>query len=446
MFKKLRNRFLILNMSITSLVMIVAFFIIYMTTYKNIQVENQRKLNVMSGARVHVITEKIEDSETNVISQRQSINGSLEKGLTVRVLSPGYFPSFNLEVDTDGNILQINSFIDMPKETYQKAVEMAWNNKKNNSTISLEGKLWLYSISTKDNYKIVNKNGRQTVINGNNGKHIISFLDITDTQKTLRDLFLTFLFVGCAMLGVIFLISLYFANGSIKPISEAWEKQRQFVADASHELKTPLSIINANYDALLANKEESIQSQMNWLDYMKIGTDRMAKLINDLLLLAKMEDVNIGINKMPFNISNVVKEVLLSMEAVISEKGLIISQSIQPNIIINSDEEMVKQVFMILYDNAIKYSDSNGTIDVSLWKYRRRIVFSIKNNGKGIPKQDLPKIFDRFYRSDQSRTGENGGYGLGLSIAKSCIDKLGGQIQVMSLENEFTAFEVIFSS
>lgn len=439
MFQKLRNRFLILNMSITSLVMIVAFFVIYMITYDSIQSENQRKLDAMSGTSTRVVA--MEDA-TNSTSQRQSKKGSLESGLSVQMLSPGYFLSFSIEVDTEGNILNINSFIDMPEETYQKAAEMVWNNKKNNSTISLEGKLWLYSISTMDSYMIVNKDGKQSFINTNDGKQLISFLDITDTQKTLRDLLLTFLFVGCAMLGVIFLISLYFANSSIKPISQAWEKQRQFVTDASHELKTPLSIINANYDALLANKEETIKSQTNWFDYMKIGTDRMAKLIDDLLSLAKMEDVNIRINKMPFDISSAVEKILLSMEAVISEKGLILSLSIQPNIIINSDEEIIKQVFLIIYDNAIKYSVDNGTIDVSLWKQRRRIIFKIKNSGIGISKQDLPRIFDRFYRSDQSRTSENGGYGLGLSIAKSCVDKLGGQIRVMSLEDEYTEFEV----
>src|SRR5690606_29166596 len=98
---------------------------------------------------------------------------------------------------------------------------------------------------------------------------------------------------------VIFLISLYFANKAIKPISENWERQKQFVADASHELKTPLSIINANYDALLVNQEETIESQKRWLDYIKIGTDRMEKLINDLLTLAKIDEVNLEICKIP---------------------------------------------------------------------------------------------------------------------------------------------------
>jgi len=283
------------------------------------------------------------------------------------------------------------------------------------------------------------RENRQQFTSDENRFNIV-FLDVTAYNKRLFELLTTLLFVGLIMLFVVFIISLYFANRAIKPIAETWEKQKQFVADASHELKTPLSIINANYDALLANQEETIKSQLKWLGYIRIGTDRMTKLINDLLSLAKMDDVNLEIRKIPFNISNAIHDVMLSMEAVVIEKGIKLSHSIEPDIIVKGDSERVKQVVTILFDNAIKYTNENGQIDISLIKSKRQVIYSIKNSGKGIAKQDLPKVFDRFYRADPSRTHESGSYGLGLSIAKTIIDRLGGEIHVKSVEDEFTTF------
>ncbi|AOT71993.1 sensor histidine kinase [Geosporobacter ferrireducens] len=424
MFTKLRNKFLILNMSITSMVMITAFAVIYFITYSNIHSEIQNKLKARS--------------ETQIRTAGINLLDDMEKGVSiVRRFSLEDLLSFNVEVDPNGRILKIYSFIDMPEEVYYKAVAAAWSSKRNNSTITLEGKQWQYLI-TQMGRRVILKNGQQYSLMDN--KYQITFLDITESNRTLFELLITLLFVGLIMLFVIFIISLYFANRSIKPIAETWEKQKQFIADASHELKTPLSIINANYDALLANQEETIKSQLKWLDYIKIGTDRMTKLINDLLSLAKIEDVNFEMQKMPFNISNAVHDVLSSMEAVAIEKGIQLSHSIEADIIVKSDLEKVKQVITILFDNAIKYSNENGQIDISLIKSKRQVIYSIKNSGKGIAKQDLPKVFDRFYRADPSRTHENGGYGLGLSIAKTIIDGLGGEIHVASVENEYTTF------
>lgn len=424
MFIKLRNKLLIINMSIISIVMIAAFATIYFITYNNINSENQNKLNSRSAMQISI--------------RGTGLPNVLEKGrLITQNFSTGDPLSFNMEVDSKGNILNINSYIDLPKESYYKAFETAWSNKKNTSTISLEGKQWRYLI-TQMSKRIITGSGEQYESLENT--YQLTFLDVTESNKTLFALLTTLLFVGLMMLLVIFIISLYFANRAIKPIAQIWEKQKQFVADASHELKTPVSIINANYDALLANQEETIKSQLKWLGYIRIGTDRMTKLINDLLSLAKIEDVNLETGKIPFNISSVVNDAMLSMEAVVIEKGITLSLSIEPDIIVKGDSERVKQLVNILLDNAIKYSNENGLIDISLIKSKHQVICSIKNSGKGIAKQDLLKVFDRFYRADPSRTHEIVGYGLGLSIAKTIIDRLGGEIHVTSVENELTTF------
>ncbi|MFK7696297.1 sensor histidine kinase [Paenibacillus sp. HJGM_3] len=426
MFTKLRNKFLILNMSITSIVMIAAFAIIYFITYSNIHSEIKRKLS--SGSQMQIT---IEGTDLPENTQKGGTISSVQNFSTDGPLS------FSIEVDADGKILKVDSFIDMPDEAYSKAAATAWSNKKNNSAITLEGKQWQYAVTRMSKHVILS-NGQQYTADEN--KYQILFLDVTESDKTLFQLLTTLLFVGLIMLFVIFLISLYFANRAIKPIAETWEKQKQFVADASHELKTPLSIINANYDALLANQEETIKSQIKWLGYIKIGTDRMATLINDLLSLARIEDVNFETRKMPFNMSNVIHDVMLSMEAARIEKRINLSHSVVPDVIVKGDSERVKQVVTILFDNAIKYTNDNGQIEISLRKSKRHVKYHITNSGKGIAKQDLPKVFDRFYRADPSRTHEIVGYGLGLSIAKTIADRLGGEIHVTSVENDCTTF------
>ncbi len=429
MFTKLRNKFLILNMSMTSTVMITAFAVIYIISYNNVNSEITKKLNLQAGMQTVIEGTELPDDTEN--SKPKTLN---------RRFSPDDTYSFSIYVDGNGEILEIDSPFNMPEETYNKAADIAWNNKKNSSTITLEGKQWEYAIAQMKK-QVIQRNGQSYTVAEN--KYQIMFLDVTMYKKTLFQLLITLLSVGLIMLFAIFIISLYFANRAIKPIAEAWERQKQFVADASHELKTPLSIINANYDVLLTNQEETIQSQLKWLDYIKIGTDRMTKLINDLLSLAKMEDVRFPIQKVTFNMSDAINDVILSMEPVVAEKDIKLTHLIEPDIIVKSDQEKIKLVVTILFDNAVKYTDEKGQIDISLIRSKRHVTFTIKNSGKGIAKQDLPKIFDRFYRVDPSRTQETSGYGLGLSIAKTIMDRLGGEIYATSVENKYTTFTFI---
>lgn len=426
MFTKLRNKFLILNMSITSAVMIAAFAAIYIISFNYINTEIAKKLNPQAGIQIVVEGAELPDDAENV--KPKTLN---------RRVSPDYSDSFIIHVDGNGEILEIDSPFKLHEETYKEAAAIAWGNKNNGSVITLEGKQWKYAIA-QIKKQVIQENEQSYTVAEN--KYQIMFLDVTMYKNTLFQLLTTLFYVGFIMLFVIYIISLYFANRVIMPIAEAWERQKQFVADASHELKTPLSIINANYDVLLANREETIQSQLKWLNRIKIGTDRMTKLINDLLSLAKMEDMRFPIQKVPFNIGSTINDMIISMEAVVAEKDIKLSRSIEDDIIVKSDPERIKQVITILFDNAIKYTDKKGQIEISLIKSRRQVVFTIKNSGKGIAKQDLPKIFDRFYRVDPSRTHEPGSYGLGLSIAKTIIERLGGEIYAESVDNEYTTF------
>jgi signal transduction histidine kinase len=226
------------------------------------------------------------------------------------------------------------------------------------------------------------------------------------------------------------------------PVQEAFEKQKQFVADASHELKTPLAVINTNVDVLLSNGEDTINNQSKWLNYIKSESERMTKLTNDLLYLTQMDYSD---NKLIFtklNLSESVESIILAMEAVIYEHNLSLNYDVEPELIAYGNDEQIRQVVMILLDNAIKYTNQKGSISVTLKRQNSDIMLSVSNTGEGIHQEHLKKIFDRFYRTDKSRSRRLGGYGLGLSIAKAIIDQHKGKIYAESILNKSTTFFV----
>ncbi len=427
MFKKLRNRFILLNMAIISVMMIVAFVVIYIMTYTNIQNENHRKLSKISTTMAVTTQEIISDTVVNV-----------------RVEVPDeYALSFNVVVDGGGRPISTHSFVDMPEEVYINAAASALATQKDTSSISVGGKRWMFQVTQMGNIAVSEKaNDDATVvyeIEYIDDYKKISFLDVTESQHILTQLLVTFGAMGFAMLFVIFGISIFFARRAIAPVELAYTKQRQFITDASHELKTPIASIDANTDALVANRHDTIESQVKWVEYIKAETDRMGKLVNDLLYLAKTDNAEINAERLPFNISDTIRDAILSMEAVAFEKGLTLTQRIEPDMMINGESDRLAQVVKILFDNAIKYSNDRGSIDIALRRVRHQVVFSIQNTGKGIPAEHLSKLFDRFYRVDPSRTYD-GSYGLGLSIAKAIIDNMGGKIYATSVEGQSATF------
>jgi two-component system sensor histidine kinase CiaH len=436
MFRKLRNKFLFLNMIVTSLVMMTAFGIVYLTTYSNTKADIERRLNNVSGSFVIYDSEKpaVPGSESSkVVNGRDKIN-------TSHKVTSDYTPSFVITVDKTGNVLEINSLIDIPEDEYIEAAYTAWN-QKNSSTINIAERTWIYKISPVEVTRTTNGQITQTEFPD---IYQILFLDITDMLKNLNDLLFTFLFVGIGMLIVIFLISIFYANRSIRPISESWAKQKQFIADASHELKTPLTTIMTNCDVLEANENETIKSQREWLGYIKVGADRMNKLVNSLLTLARVEGLNLQTSKQSFDIAALVCDVMQSMEAATIAKKLNIDRKIEFVGDIYGYEDSVRQVFTILYENAVKYVNEGGNINVSVRRTKKGVSCTVKNTGKGIPAKDLPYVFDRFYRSDTARSNEENSYGLGLAIAKSIVEQIGGKITVKSVENEWTEFTFMF--
>ena len=269
----------------------------------------------------------------------------------------------------------------------------------------------------------------------------IVFQDSSMYENTMDRLIITCFVIGTVSIALLSLVSIVVVNKSIKPVEEAYESQKRFIADASHELKTPLAVVKTNIEVLNANEEDTIKNQKKWVDYISFQTDRMAKLVNNLLYLAKADNNEALGVETKFNISDGIMNQILSFEAVIFENNLNLKCDIAENIEFKGDKEGINQLVGIFIDNAIKHAFKDTDIEVELKEKKQRIYFSVKNKGETIPEEDIDMIFDRFYRVDKSRAREKGGYGLGLSIAKSIVEKYKGKIRVESKDNStiFTA-------
>ncbi len=246
-------------------------------------------------------------------------------------------------------------------------------------------------------------------------------------------IFLSILYV------LLVLLLLWLSSIVFKPIVDNFQRQKQFVSDASHELKTPLSIINASVD-VIASKDENNK----WIDNVKAQTSRMNVLITDMLSLAKLDEGKITIHKENFNLSDVILECALPFEAMVYENGKTIEYMVSPDIKVNTDKNSVKMLVNILLDNAVKYADENGKIIVYLSKVKNKTIFSIYNTGSNVPDKDSARIFERFYRADPSRSRDSGGSGLGLAIAKNLANGNKWKIYAKSKQCESMTITVIF--
>jgi signal transduction histidine kinase len=233
----------------------------------------------------------------------------------------------------------------------------------------------------------------------------------------------------------IFVVLARFLPSSIETLLA---KQQEFVSDAGHELKTPLAIINTNIDVL-----QNEVGKNQWFENIKLQTQRMNRLVNDLLTLLKTADGQANVIKKRFNLSSTVLNLVLEIESRAFEKGKQYSFDIEENIFYVGNERLIKRFLGVLIDNAIGYSDKNGEIKTTLTKKGKRVYISVYNTGMGVKTKDINRIFERFYRVDESRSRETGGTGLGLPIAKAIADTHKGKITVTGVPSKWVKFELM---
>lgn len=272
---------------------------------------------------------------------------------------------------------------------------------------------------------------------------LFSIFDYTSYISNTNVMFFSLLIGYFIVIVLLSFSAIIIAERTISPIREAFYKQKELIANASHELKTPLTVINTNLSVLENNKTETIESQNRWINNIIEQTNRMNRLIYQMLDLSKTESLLASETKQPIQLSELIEKLVMEFEVNAFEKKIHVTSNIEENIVFNGNMENMIKLFTILIDNAIKYTQENGAIDLSLTQKKNKIEFTIQNTGKGIEKENLGKVFQRFYKQDESYNQDsNHSFGLGLAIAKAIVDQLNGTITVTSEVNVHTTFVV----
>ena len=265
------------------------------------------------------------------------------------------------------------------------------------------------------------------------------FTDISAEADMLEGLYKTSVIIGIIAFLLFFVISIFLANWAVRPVEEAWKKQKQFIADASHELKTPLTVITTNAELMKSEESDKSKFTANILTMSK----QMRGLVESMLEIARLDNGGTKKEFSVFDLSEAVSDAVLPFEALFFEKEQNFSTEIEPCIRINGNSQQIKQVVDILLDNANKYASAKSDVKLILKKQsRNQCKLSVSNEGEQISEEELKNIFKRFYRGDKTRQMNNS-YGLGLSIAESIVKEHSGKILAES-KNGINTFTVQF--
>lgn len=390
MIKKLRWKFVLVMTAFSMAVLCLVLFFSFATMKNNIEQENEKTLKQIAEM------------------QQVSIMG-LPRFQTdnIRV------PYFMVDVSQNGmvsnlqsNYMRIDTQID--EELLLDLVANALKQKENMGVLAGED-LRFYRKAKIGGWRLV-------------------YLDMTMENNMIRNLSGNMLLIGLGSLVGIFFLSMGLAYWITKPVERAWNQQRQFVADASHELKTPLTVILSNTDMLLNQCTEADEYSEKRLGNIRAESIRMKGLVEDMLDLARSDAGRLKQQLAPVSVSDTVMDAVLLFEALVFERQKELQYQIEENLSVLGSGDRLKQLVEILLDNAMKYSPEQGCIWVKLEKNTAKTLrLMVANTGDTMTPEQCRRIFERFYRTDPARQN-NGGYGLGLSIASSIVTEMGGKI------------------
>ncbi|MCD7889070.1 MAG: HAMP domain-containing histidine kinase [Oscillospiraceae bacterium] len=269
----------------------------------------------------------------------------------------------------------------------------------------------------------------------------VVFLDCARNLSTFRTVITASLGISVAGLVMVLILLIFLSGRIVKPFWENYEKQRRFITDAGHDLKTPLTVIGADAEVLEMDIGEN-----EWITDIRNQVARLTDMTNSLITLSRMEEPEPQYQMIDFPLSDIVEETLEEYRSLAKTQGKNLSGSVQPMISLCGDEKAIRRLLAVLLDNAMKYSDENGTISLTLEQQRGSIRLSVFNTCPYMPKESLPHLFDRFYRTDESRNSQTGGYGLGLSIAAAIVTAHKGKISASTTDEKSLLITVTFPS
>ena len=260
------------------------------------------------------------------------------------------------------------------------------------------------------------------------GETMLVFLNCQRELSTFRSFLYASIGISLAGTLAVFLLLLVFSGRIVRPVAESYEKQKRFITDAGHELKTPITVIRADADVL----ESELEGENEWIADIRRQTGRLAELTEELIYLSKMEEDNVSLQMQPLCLSELVDETARSFQALALSKGKTFRASAAPELNVYGDEKALAKLVSILLDNAMKYSPENGTVELTLDQNGRNARLSVRNNTPPMEKGNADRLFERFAREDRSRSSESGGFGLGLAIARAVTEAHKGRIRAES--------------
>ena len=338
-----------------------------------------------------------------------------------------------VEVTSDGNINPIRNDLFYMEDSYiSEVVNATPYSEISENSDSLNPQII-------KSYQLNDYNLRYSIKTDNNNTYI-AYVDVADSVSTLSGLLKRSILISLGILIAMFILSLILSRRVLKPVEKAWNDQKRFIADASHELKTPLAVILSNTDMVLKSSDRNSEKNTRRIDNIKTESERMKELVQELLEVARgdlddKENVFTDIN-----LSELIEEELLTWDPVCYEAGKTLDSDIAENINIKGYATKLKRLVSILIDNAVKYSEEKSIIEVKLSSDSGTIL-KVSNKGTPLSKEECQKIFERFFRADESRESTPG-YGLGLSIAESIVQEHGGSIEAVSNGTDTNTFVV----
>ncbi len=392
MIKKLRQKFILISMFSLTFVIAIIIGIINIHNYSSIVKRADEKLELIIN--------------NNGIFPREKDNKIMPPDNKMSPEAPFETRYFSVTFNNNGEVIKVN--IDRIAAIDELSAESYATSLYNNSKTKGFFKNYRYQSKTRDT------------------ETLYVFIDCQHDLITFREFLYASLLFSLIGITTIFLLVFFSSKIILKPISESYEKQKHFITDASHELKTPLTVIDASADVL-----EMEVGENEWITSIKDQVTRLTKLTEDLLMLSRMNETNRVIFT-DFSLSEVLEDSIKRFESVAISQGKTIETNIPNNISYNGEINMISQLFSILLDNALKYTNEKGLIKVSLseTEKNKKIVFYNTCENMEIGNHDY--LLERFYRKDSSRNSNTGGHGIGLSIAKSIIDNHKGKINIKS--------------
>lgn len=407
MFNKLKLRLTLTNVVVVSFILVIFIAGVFFTMLKLSYNQTEQLIRVISSNAGF--------SNTSNVSAHKGHNEN-------------QFRYFYVKLNPAGEIISASEGLDLQNEQIKATIEKAYNSPKMKESIEL---------NDLDEPLMYLKGNLENGL----GTYII-FVNISSEVKMIGKLLLVLLILGIGGLVLVSFGSLFMANRSLIPIKESWKRQRDFVADASHELRTPLSVIETTLDLVISRKDKTIESQIKWLENIHTENQRMTKLVNDLLLLARTDSGQVTLEKRDFPLHSALLEVYISIETLAMQRGICLEPFQGPEINFFGDEGRIKQLAVIMIDNAIKHTPAGGHVGMKVRDEEGSITIEVSDTGEGIDKEDINKIFERFYRVDKSRSRADGSTGLGLSIAEWIVKEHQGTIKVESAKGIGTTFFV----